>query len=317
MSMRRTRFAAMFVAALVVAACGSDGDAAPPPDTVDQVVTSTTELPILRGSGASETTATPSDPGDDDGTITGATPPTTALAPPPAAGSSEDCAALSTLVAGPDGDVLASLEARIDGAEPELPDALRVLADAEAVEVARAAGASRLAGLLGVTCPGIERAANVTLLGGGLDVAFFGQDRALVSSAVTNVLGFPTLDTGPIDPLSAYGTCPGTQIWAIEWPDLVLLFSNDGQGPESFEFFGWRSFELEVAAPSGPPATPEGIAIGGALSDALSTYADDGASETTDVILDVPLVTVPGRYVFVGDAAGIIESIEGGLPCSE
>ena len=297
----------VLAALLAVAACGSDGGEATPVDSFPDVVTSTTELPILQGSGRSDD---PPDEAVEDGEITGATPPTTAAAPssstPPAAGSDGDCGALGTLVAGPDPATLDALEARIDGAEPELPDALRVLADADAVPDARVAGASRLAGLLGITCPDIERPANVTLVGEGLDVAFFGQDRALVSSAVTNVLGFPTLDT-----------CPGTQLWAIEWPSLVLLFSDDGQGPESFEFFGWRSFDLGQVAPAGDPATPEGLSIGDPLSDALATYEDLGASESTDVVLDVPLVTVPGRYVFVGGEDGLIESIEGGTPCAE
>ncbi len=303
---------------LVASSCGSDDGAEPAVEPLPDLVTSTTELPILQGSGRSDDGA---DAAATDGEITGATPPTTTAASPstaPApAGSDGDCGALSALVDAPDAASLAAIEARIDGAEPELPDALRVLADGDAVRDARIAGASRLADLLGISCLGIERAPNVTLVGEGLDVAFFGQDRALVSSAVSNVLGFPTLDTGPIDPLSAYGTCPGTQLWAIEWPSLVLLFSDDGQGPESFEFFGWRSFDLGEPAPAGDPATPEGIAIGDQLSEALATYADIGATESTDVVLDVPLVTVPGRYVFVGAEDGTIESIEGGTPCAE
>lgn len=314
----------LVVAALaVLAACGSDDTTTEPADPEPVVVTSTTELPILTGSGRGDDEGTV---GADDGEITGATPPPTVSPPtvpptsddaPPAAGSDEDCGALTALLDGPDAGLLDPLAARIDGAEPELPDALRVLSDVAAVREARVAGASRMAGMLGITCPGIERATGVSLLGEGLDVAFFDQDRALVSSAVTNVLGFPTLDTGPIDPLSAYGTCPGTQLWAIEWPSLVLLFSDDGEGPESFEFFGWLSFDQGDGASGGGPETPEGISIGDPMAAAATAYEPLGAEETVDVVLDVPLITVPGRYVFVGDGDGVIESIEGGTPCAE
>lgn len=320
MSTPRSWLAALALVVTLATACGSDDDAAPATEPEPVVVTSTTEVPILRGSGR-----TTDDPGStvqaDGETATGTPPPPTASqsssSVPPSGDADGDCRALAGLVDGPDAAILGQLAARIDGAEPELPDALRVLADGDANREARLAGASRLGGLLGISCPGIERNSNVTLLGEGLDVATFGQERALVSSAVTNVLGFPTLDTGPIDPLSAFGTCPGTQLWVIEWPDLGLLFSDDGEGPESFEFFGWRSFALDGATTEAPPTTPEGIKIGDQLSDALTTYAADGAIEETDILLDVPLVSVPDRYVFVGDGGGLIDAIEGGTPCAE
>jgi hypothetical protein len=304
----------LFAALLLATACSGDAD-----DDVDAVgapalgATTTTELPLLRGSGATATTAPPATQAPGDPATTSTTSDTTA-APPPA--DVDTCAALASLVTVADDDVLAAVSASADPSSLELADVLRVLGDQEATPAARAAAAGRLDELAGTGC-GLQGPDAVTLQPDGLDVAAFGQDRGLAAAAVSIVMGPAIIDTGPIDPVSAYGTCPGTQLWAMEWPFLVLLFNDDGDGPESFELFAWRSFDVGEDATGGIPATAEGVAVGSPFAGIVDLYATRGAVEQRDELLDVDVVEVPDAYLILDDGTGSVATIEGGAPCGE
>lgn len=60
----------------------------------------------------------------------------------------------------------------------------------------------------------------------------FGTSFAKASAALQKALGTPTRDTGEGPSFSAYGTCPGTKLRALEYAGgaLVVLF-GDVKGP--------------------------------------------------------------------------------------
>ncbi|MEM9034057.1 MAG: hypothetical protein AAGD18_05635 [Actinomycetota bacterium] len=333
--------ACLLVAALLLAACAGDSDDDAAPAAGALAATTTTELPILLGSGASATSIPPAGtaaPGDTappgstaapdetvapedtaapagGGSPSSSTTSTTAAPSGPPA-DPDTCAALASLVSVVDADALATISASADQNSLELVDVLRVLEDQEATPAARAIAGAKLDDLAGLNC-GLDAPPTVTLQPDGLDVAAFGQERGLVSSAVSTVLGPPSIDTGPIDPISAYGTCPGEQIWVMEWPFLVLLFLDDGAAPESFDLFAWRSFDVGED-PIGPvPATIEGVAVGVPFDGIVERFATRGATVTRDEVLGVDVIDVPGTYLIIDDGSGDVGTIEGGLPCGE
>jgi hypothetical protein len=75
-------------------------------------------------------------------------------------------------------------------------------------------------------------AAHPRLTGDGIDlptgVVLFGTTFDKASAALQRGLGKPTLDTGVTSSFSAYGTCPGTKLRALEYAGgaLVVLFGN-------------------------------------------------------------------------------------------
>lgn len=76
--------------------------------------------------------------------------------------------------------------------------------------------------------------AGVRLFGDGIDlpsaVLTFGTPLDTARAALEATLGPPTKDTGPIDPFSSYGTCPGTTLQVLEYGDgaLQVLFGSGG-----------------------------------------------------------------------------------------
>lgn len=72
----------------------------------------------------------------------------------------------------------------------------------------------------------------VRLLGDGVDlpsgVLTFGTPLAAARTALEGTLGAPTKDTGPIEPVGSYGTCPGTTLQVLEYGDgaLQVLFGD-------------------------------------------------------------------------------------------
>ena len=72
----------------------------------------------------------------------------------------------------------------------------------------------------------------IRLTGDGLDlptaVVTFGDDYTEVRGHIVAALGEPTKDTGEIKSFSAYGTCPGSKLRALEYGDgaLRVLFGD-------------------------------------------------------------------------------------------
>src|SRR3546814_13929622 len=71
----------------------------------------------------------------------------------------------------------------------------------------------------------------IALRGDGLGVVSLGSEPDAAVSAVTAALGDTSLDTGWGSSFGTYGTCPGTEVRAVEWGGLVLLFTD---GPTHF-----------------------------------------------------------------------------------
>jgi hypothetical protein len=59
-------------------------------------------------------------------------------------------------------------------------------------------------------------------------VVLFGTSFEKARAALQQALGTPTRDTGVVSSFSAYGTCPGTKLRALEYTGgaLVVLFGN-------------------------------------------------------------------------------------------
>jgi len=86
-------------------------------------------------------------------------------------------------------------------------------------------------------------AADVRLTGDGVDLPGmlleFGAPIEAAQTALRDVLGAPTADSGPGPSAGAYGVCPGSTVRALEYGDgaLVLLF-GDAADPE-LRMFSW------------------------------------------------------------------------------
>lgn len=312
-TVRKSR-ALFVVPILVLAACSGDSpDDATVSSAVAPVVTSTTDLAILQGSGAETPSSTPATAAPS----SSAAPTSEATSSPPGPPIDIDaCAALASLATGPNPEALATLLASAESGTLVAVDIDRVLSDNASTSAARAIAVAALDDAAGLSC-GLEGPATVTLEAGGLDVGTFGQDRGLVASAVSILFGLPAIDTGPIDPDSAYGICPGAQLWVMEWPFLILLFTDDGDGPEAFEFLAWRSFDVGEDSIPPIPATPEGVFVGAPFDGLLGTFADQGAVMVRDELLDVDVVDVPDTYLFRDNGSGLVGFMEGGEPCGE
>ncbi|MBU3690295.1 MAG: hypothetical protein B7C54_10975 [Acidimicrobiales bacterium mtb01] len=120
--------------------------------------------------------------------------------------------------------------------------------------------------------PGLE----LILRSDGIGDARFGVEPNGVVEYVKAILGAPDRDTGWIDSLSEFGSCPGTEVRAVEWANLRLLFgdeSNFNSGRR--HFYGWQygpPIDSEIA-PLGP-ATDGGITVGSTVRDIVKVYPD-------------------------------------------
>ena len=99
--------------------------------------------------------------------------------------------------------------------------------------------------------------APVRLIGGGIElptrVVVFGDTFAAVQPDLLRFLGTPTKDTGPIDPFSKYGTCPGKDLRVLEYDGgaLQVLFATM-EGDREMTVFSWA---LTAASDTTPKAS--------------------------------------------------------------
>ena len=157
-------------------------------------------------------------------------------------------------------------------------------------------------------------APQIALRGDGLAVVDLGAPPGDALAAVRAELGEPTLDTGWQPSFSTYGTCPGSQIRAVEWDGLVLLFTDEPteQG-EGAHLFSWR-------LTGSPPAlaTAEGFGVGATVGDAEDLYP--GAVEVVPPEEPFPgflVVHAVGGEITAYLAGEVVSFLEAGTPCGE
>lgn len=110
----------------------------------------------------------------------------------------------------------------------------------------------------------------------GLGVTSFGDSADTAIAAVATVLDAePDLDTGWIDPFSTYGACPGSEARAVEFGDLVLLFTDADTGftPAGTRHFFSYTYGAGSRGPDGL-ITEAGIGIGSTLEEVQTTYGE-------------------------------------------
>lgn len=131
--------------------------------------------------------------------------------------------------------------------------------------------------------------AEVRLTGDGVDLPGvlleFGAPFEAAQTALRDVLGAPTADSGPGPSAGAYGVCPGSTVRALEYGDgaLVLLF-GDANDPE-LRMFSWL-----LTDQGDPAAVPPARALVGDVTTydlAVGASVADLRAGTTGVGLDV------------------------------
>jgi len=132
-------------------------------------------------------------------------------------------------------------------------------------------------------------AGDVRLTGDGVDLPGvlleFGAPFEAARTALREVLGPPSADSGPGPSAGAYGVCPGSTVRALEYGDgaLVLLF-GDAADPE-LRMFSWSLTDRGTAS-----AVPAARALVGDVTTydlAVGHPLTDLRTGTTGVELDV------------------------------
>jgi hypothetical protein len=206
--------------------------------------------------------------------------------------------------------------------------AMRPLALALALAVLTAAcGGDDGAGVPDTAAPGVtvDISQGLVLNGDGLQAVPFGAAPDDAVEAVGVLLGRnPDVDTGWIDPTSAYGTCPGSELPAVEFGDLVVLFSDaiSPAAPQGGRHFYSYTYRAGRQGPEGL-LTLERVGLGDTVNDLELAYGADLVLDDEDLSEGAPRWSVEsggGSLLsgLVGDTtpAGIVLSINGGLGCA-
>lgn len=167
---------------------------------------------------------------------------------------------------------------------------------------------------LEVTTTSVAPDAQIELRGDGLGVTTFGAPPDEAVTAVTDVLGPPTLDTGWEASFSSYGTCPGERTRGVEWDHLVLLFTDGATDYGNGEhLFTWR-------ITGAPPAlgTAKGLGYRATVADAKELYP--GAVEVAEPDDPFPgfvRVALEGGTITGYLDGDVITNLEAGAGCGE
>ena len=151
----------------------------------------------------------------------------------------------------------------------------------------------------------------------------FGFDDDDATTAISAILGTPTIDSGWVDSFSAYGTCPGTLVRGVEWDDFIMLFTQadtdfwSGGVPHFFAYY----YTGEIP----DLQTTEGIGIGSSVEMLEAAYG--GPLFTMEEAFFDPSVGAwtYDRQAWTGlwgfatgqTAAHVVTSINGGRGCGE
>ena len=102
--------------------------------------------------------------------------------------------------------------------------------------------------------PRRTRGVPVRLTGDGIELPTrlveFGDAFAAVQPDLLRFLGTPSTDTGPIDPFSKYGTCPGKDLRVLEFDGgaLQVLFATK-EGEQEMTVFSWALTAVSDTTP--------------------------------------------------------------------
>lgn len=152
----------------------------------------------------------------------------------------------------------------------------------------------------------------------GIGVARFCDDADMVITAVTDVLGEPSDDTGWADPLTV-SNCAGTEVRRVTWGSLDLYFGDSSRFANGVRhLFGYvygNRDSLEVS-PQGL-STPEGIGVGSTVDYLLANYPDAQVFPGEEGLAD-PLFYVDenlGGFLTDDAADGVVTVLFGGEDC--
>jgi hypothetical protein len=153
----------------------------------------------------------------------------------------------------------------------------------------------------------------------GEEWIYFGFDDEDTISAVTAVLGAPTIDSGWVaEPL-----CPPPVVRTVRWGDLWLLFT---QGETDFWTAGVPHFFTYQYSGTTPELfTTEGIGVGSTLGMLEAAYGgpdlviEDSPFDPVDGFWSYKLASWTGMWGFSSgqDSADLVTSINGGRGCGE
>lgn len=174
--------------------------------------------------------------------------------------------------------------------------------------------------------PRRTRGVPVRLTGDGIElptrVVVFGDTLAAVQPDLLRFLGTPTTDTGPIDPFSTYGTCPGKDLRVLEFDGgaLQVLFATM-EGDREMTVFSWA---LTAASDTTPKAS---ALIGDAATfefgvGTTKAELEAGAGEALELVQDEltgPAFTVKdqSRGFFGTLEADRVLFVQAGTGCGE
>jgi len=140
-------------------------------------------------------------------------------------------------------------------------------------------------------------------------VVTFGDTYAAVQADLLRFLGTPSKDTGPIDPFSEYGTCPGKDLRVLEYDGgaLRILFGTM-DGDQEMTIYSWALTEDSDSTPTasaliGDAATFE-FGVG-----TTTAELEQGAGETLEVIEDEMLGTI---FTIKDQSSGFFGNLKGG-----
>jgi hypothetical protein len=172
--------------------------------------------------------------------------------------------------------------------------------------------------------------AALVLTPNGLDSVKLGDEPDAAVNALTAILGEPSLDNGWEASFSSYGTCPGTQIRAVGWGPLLLLFT-DGTSAYAktarqhlFEIAYGEQYAGDPPATIVIPVTTQlGITLGSTRAEIKATYGGNVAFDPENEIFGPAFHVGPlgpgGIYGFLTkatDAGKVMELVAGQL-CGE
>lgn len=152
----------------------------------------------------------------------------------------------------------------------------------------------------------------------GLGLVSFGDEPEATITAVTEVLGPPTDDTGWAEPLSI-STCPGSKVRRVSWGALSLLFGDESSvasgTPHLFAYAYGSATDLEAEPPG--LATAEGIGLGSPVAYLKAAYPDVMIEPGEEGIIEPNFLVdenLSGRLTGGGDD-DLVTVIIGGDPC--
>ena len=159
----------------------------------------------------------------------------------------------------------------------------------------------------------------------GLGVAYFGQHETDSVAALESAFGRPQEDSGWVDSISPWGSCPGESVRRLAWAGLEVFFIVNSAGLDPLPA-GTAAFASYISrAGSLPLTTGEGIGPGSSQSELEAAYGprlDIGAAEWLGGEYLYFLLHPPTGWPAWARMSGYIvdgqvESIVAGIECGE